>query len=90
MPYIDTDFLKCTALAANKDTFTFDEVISLIDSVKPADVQEVKHGKWIKARLFLSDHDCWTCNLCRRRSLSGLRENYCPHCGAKMDEEETE
>lgn len=58
-----------------------------------ADVQEIKHGNWI---LFPNAH-YFKCDKCRYTvpykkahiHLNGEREyNFCPHCGAKMDEEE--
>lgn len=33
-----------------------------------------------------ADGKYYYCSLCRRRTV--IRENYCPKCGAKMDEEE--
>jgi len=29
-------------------------------------------------------HDEYVCSICRRRTI--IKENYCPNCGAKMDE----
>lgn len=96
MPYIDTDLLKCAALAVNKDAFTFDEVIALIDAVKPADVRYVIHAHWIDAE------GIPTCSHCGHAADDSILEfdfdgdvfvsrypHYCGKCGAKMDEEET-
>lgn len=47
----------------------------IIDSV------EVKHGKWIKYR------NCRACSECDFKYYeNGGLFNYCPHCGAKMEE----
>ena len=73
-----------------------------LESAKPADVQEVKHGKWIKVpsatHKDLYWYDCSICKAsCGERSYKGLFETiewnggitlYCPHCGAKMDGDE--
>lgn len=55
-----------------------------------ADVQEVKHGKWLKPSNEPVDSKQWICSECK-----GLTEtayycwhcyyNYCPNCGTRMD-----
>lgn len=41
-----------------------------------ADVQEVKHGEWYVDSPF-------ACSICD--GLNDYKDDYCPHCGAKMD-----
>lgn len=55
--------------------------LSADDRPKECPLQEVKHAHWEK----VADH-VFRCSLCNnhRRYAS----NYCPNCGAKMDEEE--
>ena len=59
-----------------------------------ANVQEVKHGKWIKdVRKQRDDGEIYDycCSLCRGAASKGEYGNYdiftdfCPHCGTKMD-----
>lgn len=54
-----------------------------MDKQKDANVQEVRHGKWEKHKECCCEYRCSVCEyeLCRTT-------NYCPNCGAKMDEEE--
>jgi NADH pyrophosphatase NudC (nudix superfamily) len=47
------------------------------------DAEPVKHGHWI----WDSDR-FWHCSVCNE--YSSWTYKYCPHCGAKMDEEEDE
>ena len=47
------------------------------------DVQEVKHGKWIKPTPCSQEY-CNQCGL-TPKMVFGVLPNYCPHCGAKMD-----
>lgn len=63
-----------------------------IDCLPTADVQEVKHGKWIPSR----DKDgiyeevCSECGYIEKYNIdpnNNKHPNYCPHCGAKMDGE---
>ena len=54
-------------------------------NVQAADVEPVRHGQWIY------DHWCeFRCSVCGEFSNSKPyrgKENYCPNCGAKMNEE---
>lgn len=55
-----------------------------------ADVQEVRHGHWIREVKEIEDTVYFKafCSVCNRRVI--VKYNFCPHCGAKMDEEEQE
>lgn len=76
------------------DRETFDmwqEIIDCLNSIEPADVAPVAHGRWvirdietisqrgrkIKSRLLI-------CSCCER-SNGRAPKAYCPNCGAKMD-----
>ena len=66
-----------------------------MESVPSADVVEVRHGKWshdyIKDGMEYSDWFNLHCSICGQMQFSTFGKwNYCPHCGAKMDEEEQE
>lgn len=51
------------------------------------DVKEVKHGEWIYqiSDLFPAD-STKECNQCHARQNLFCDDEYCLHCGAKMDE----
>lgn len=64
------------------------------------DVQPVRHGRWLT-----TDNGVWPnvitgnperkylcdCSVCGwRTGNQGLRFNYCPHCGAKIEKEDPE
>lgn len=55
-----------------------------------ADVQEVRHAEWV---LQENKHPEAVCSNCGREVVYQIVnnrwefENYCPHCGAKMDKE---
>lgn len=59
-----------------------------IESFPTADVAPVRHGRWEEA----SDGDGIVCPFCRTDFCTIVYEtehfNYCPNCGAKMDEKE--
>ena len=59
--------------------------VKYIESIEPADVIPVVHGKWINtAPRYRSDNII--CDHCGYDSIVAYR--YCPSCGAKMDGEE--
>lgn len=84
--YIDADELR-----DNFDNYAFTEysdysnVIDMIDYAPTADVQEVKHGRWIET----NDDTMKRCTECDVIHLIAQyphgNANYCPNCGAKMD-----
>lgn len=49
-----------------------------------ADVEPVRHGCWEEIRDAYGQLEGWICKECGRETKS--KENYCPNCGAKMNE----
>ena len=68
-----------------------------MDKQEDSDVQEVRNGHWIKNSIDNSRKFEYSCSIC---GWSGVKNydsyvdihefEYCPYCGAKMDEEEQE
>ena len=56
----------------------------VIERMPAADVQEVKHGRWIRKAY---DNNC--CSLCGWNVWVNTGK-YCPNCGSRMDLEEVE
>ncbi len=61
-------------------------VLVQINHATPADVVPVVHGRW---RFDHSDGDIkwYVCSKCGR-CVYNTKYDFCPHCGAKMDESE--
>lgn len=53
--------------------------VAKMNEMPTADVQEVRHGHWIK----YCDGKSYYCSNCNR--LRSKKYKYCPHCGARMD-----
>jgi len=74
----------------------FDECVDRVENFPAADVEEVKHGKWVNIPLNMDpNYFAYKCNL--RKKCSVCRYvmpgewpdfNICPNCGAKMDLED--
>ena len=56
---------------------------SIIAAIPKADMQEIKHGKWEEIRDAYGQLEGWIHIECGREVK--IKENYCPHCGARMD-----
>lgn len=67
---------------------------NVLDVVKELCEREIKMGKWEQENIVLTSYPPqyqWHCSECgeiKRGFDSGILTNYCPNCGAKMDEEE--
>lgn len=62
---------------------TANVVENVLDTIPPADVRPVVHGKWIEKQ----DNDGKTygvCSCCGYEQYAGHLK-YCPECGGKMD-----
>ena len=68
------------------------KMVSFPEYTPSADVAPVRHGHWIyhPDDLFPNDstQECSYCHA--EESLTLYNENYCPNCGARMDEEASE
>ena len=80
--YIDVDKLDFSPL---KNDFDRARANIIVMGVPTADVEEVKHGKWLKIVKDIGKGRTLTHYKC---SLCGVyvsdKVNYCYHCGAKM------
>lgn len=62
--------------------------LGCMDFIARADVQEVKHGKWMLEREPNGKPYCYHCSVCDNDyHFIGIKTQYryCPNCGAKMD-----
>ena len=79
--YIDLD----KAISLFHMTFFYSEKqIRILECVPLEDVVPLVHARWVKS----SVGKTWYCSECKRKFPPiYINDNYCPHCGAKMDEE---
>ena len=54
-----------------------DVINNLVYAPSVMDAAPVRHGRWIDER----------CSICGKYVYVGDTDDYCPHCGAKMDGE---
>lgn len=60
-------------------------------AVKAADVQAVRHGRWVAENQDNRGYaDCFTCTNCKNyvytyTLMRSCEFDYCPNCGARMD-----
>lgn len=59
-----------------------------IDAIPAADLQPVRHGRWVKTIGENGVTSACRCNLCGFEDNRYSLFNYCPNCGARMDKED--
>ena len=94
--YIERDtFIKTLEKTKNDcehypDKVVCDFAIRIANLMPPADVQEVRHGKWEQCfedwRNQIEGDKCSVCGF-EHYGTSIRHYPYCPNCGAKMDKE---
>lgn len=92
--YIDADKVltdELTHALPNECGMSSGRVVIFVDDIEKiptADVQEVRHGRWISNDLggYKWAYYCSECGWVDGYPFND-RHKYCPHCGAKMDEE---
>lgn len=62
---------------------TANVVENILDTIPPADVRPVKHGKWI-VKTDSEGKTYGVCSRCGYEQYAGHLK-YCPECGGKMD-----
>ena len=66
------------------------DICFAIDAKSTADVVPVVHGHWGEPQrdgCITYDKNAYRqCSVCGNRQFLGMQMNYCPQCGAKMDE----
>lgn len=84
-----SDYIKREDALKQFDYYDLSEYLTtqirgMLMDVPSADVAPVRHGRWVV--IDAEEPRRYGCSKCKR--LSWHMENYCPNCGAKMDEED--
>lgn len=70
------------------DTYDKSYILDLVDEQPTIEAEPIRHGHWIyKEYGYPTAIAFYTCSVCGSSRGFDI-DNYCPHCGAKMDEEE--
>ena len=90
--YIDREAVVDAVIDIYYDTpeinLTAEKFEAAINGIPAADVAPVRHGRWVEKEKYTFGI-MYDCSLCENRILdNGHPWNYCPHCGAQMDEKE--
>lgn len=90
--YIDRDKLvdSINELPIWTDTtdspcFDCGDVNTMIGKIPAADVALVRHGKWVLTNPSEPEIQVYERSVCEHIGCVRAKQNYCPHCGAKMD-----
>ena len=78
-----SDFVTLEKYIDKHNHITFEpleQMINLLPSVNPT-----KTGHWWERDTYPQECECWDCSECQETVFE--RTNYCPNCGAKMEDE---
>ena len=87
-----SDLIDCKELLkafAERHIRTASDAVILIKDAPRVDAEPVRYGYWKSAQGYPFYHTCSECENCyidEAWTYNG-KWNYCPNCGAKMDEE---
>ena len=85
--YIDADWLEADGWTMNRIR-QVSQTEMVYETKKPtdfpaADVQEVRHGRWIIYPVSPWDGEDVKCSVCGEKGCAPYWD-YCPHCGSQM------
>ena len=90
MRLIDADELKeLIDWTFAKPPFSRKTIKHMIDMARTVDAVPVRHGKWIIYPIYPDGGEDVKCSECCQRGCAPYWD-YCPNCGARMDEDETD
>lgn len=70
----------------HRESYSATYIRGFLKHLPSADVAPVRHGRWLDCE-WESGFKFVCCSECKRSDMDSRFYNYCPHCGAKMDEE---
>lgn len=88
--YIDANLLKAEFTGNFTKAYAVPLIKSIIDQQPTADVEEVRHGKWIYEGYHTMMGHAFQCSVCERWMFTDFPKHvveeqpYC-HCGAKIE-----
>lgn len=81
--------LRVSHMDGYKDSVYLDgcgnDFLSIINKATIVDAVEVVHAQWVNPYINRYGHPCHCCSVCGFKA-SYQDKNYCPNCGAKMEE----
>ena len=92
--YIDADNIKLKGISIFDQNLEIliplSDVRKSLQMTPTADVQEVRHGKWIRGNYVCGEYE-FKCSVCGNTEWhTSYSTPFCPHCGARMDLDENE
>lgn len=87
MRLIDADTLKAEFTGNFQDKWHYTGIRAIIDVAPTVEAVPVVHGHWVERNIETPMFLYGECSECAFEQSLSYYLNYCPNCGAKMDEE---
>lgn len=88
------DALEDAGMTNYQATGDFYGIINALTVIKNLPTAEPRKGKWIAERLMTTSayntYQVLRCSICGHSEVWQMGRNYCPNCGARMEEESDE
>lgn len=75
-------------LPRNAENITLADITEALGGTPTIDAEPVKHGKWIYPTYGKDRFNVTECSICHFQIHRDYFPDYCPNCGAKMEEVE--
>lgn len=86
--WLHTEEDEMLEMDARREAYEASYIRKHVREMPKEDVKPVAHAHWIKNNYDNIDGTIYECSNCNTELFSAW--NYCPNCGAKMDEQEEE
>lgn len=80
------EIVEWASRLANPEYLDRDATLDIIRLIPSADVAEIRHGKWVSRESVDKDYISYCSECGFPVSTFWNQSNYCPNCGARMEE----
>lgn len=90
---VKDEILSWAVCINHPELLSKEDTMHCIDNIPAADVAEVRHGRWMTTDAYPHHLYCSVCYKTYAKNAKWVNEldlptNYCPNCGALMQEED--
>ena len=88
--FLDASRLKANGFRADVHNAALESVADYVKKIPAENVAPVRCGEWLRYYCDDGNPDGYECNQCKEWYVFDRLPNYCPECGAKMEDTKQE